>query len=170
MPPWDNRDRPAGCKFSLGERCLARLFFRHTGGLLVLPVPVFPAVFSWKVQEMNGFVPGEDMCPFQQLDEARFWRLAWAFSSFSFYVGSREETRRYYCADVGVDTISADTPLPALPFPLPQAIFKDNEWAPAFLKTQLWLQQRSMFSGYIATHRKWKAFFFFFFFFSPKPD
>ena len=39
--------------------------------------------------------------------------------------------------DIGVDFISADTPLLALSFTLLQAIFKDNEWVLGFLKTQL---------------------------------
>lgn len=90
------------------------------------------------MQESKGFVSDQALDPFQHLDEACFWRFVWAFSNFSFYLGSREETRRYHhCVDIVVDIISADTPLAALPFPLPQAIFKDNEWALALLKTQL---------------------------------
>lgn len=73
-----------------------------------------------------------------KLGEAHFWRFVWAFNNLPFYLGSREEIRRHYHpVDIGVDIISADSPLLVLPFPLLQDIFMDNEWAPTVLKTQL---------------------------------
>lgn len=72
------------------------------------------------------------------LGEACFWRFVCFFNKLPFYLGSREEIRRHYhSVDIGVDNISADSPLLALPFPLLQDIFMDNEWAPTVLKTQL---------------------------------
>lgn len=51
---------------------------------------------------MKGSVSSQAGDPSQYMNEALFWGVAWAFSSFSFYVGGRVEMGRY-CADISVD-------------------------------------------------------------------
>lgn len=142
-------------KIYIGEQCLANLSFRHAVGHLVHPPSILLAVFFWTVQKKRRFCFWIDYRSFSTPGWGVLLEV-WGFSNFSFYLGSRKETRRYHHC---VDIISADTTLPALPFPLPQAVFKDNDWVLVFLETQPWLQQRNMFSGYITTHRKWQGFF-----------
>lgn len=113
--------------------------FRYVVSLLIQPSSSFLAVF-WTAQESKGFASTR-VETLLKLGEACFWRFVWAFNNLPFYLGSREEIRRhYYCVDIAVDIISADSSLLVLPNPLLQDIFMDNEWAPTVLKTQLWLQ------------------------------
>lgn len=81
----------------------------------------FPSGLLNSARKQRGgfsFVSEQAVDPFQHLEEACCLRFVWAFSNLSFYLQSSGETRRYqHHIDITVDIISAETPLPALPFP-----------------------------------------------------